>query len=176
MTDLLLTTFNFEITLLRSAEIAAGSNRDAAERDESAARLGDGGFQDCAGLEIAMDVQEYLEGGRNDGVIQRIGRAKYQPIILKRGMFFGDNNEVSRDLWDWMQGVVSGRRPALRYDGLVKVFGRRDENGETPVVATWSFDRGLPIKIAGPQLNAQTGQIAVEELHIAHEGLRLEAA
>jgi len=176
MTDLLMTAFNFEITLLRSAEIAAGSNREAAARDDSAARLGDGGFQDCAGLEIAMDVQEYLEGGRNDGVIQRIGRAKYQPIILKRGMFFGENNEVSRDLWDWMQGVVSGRRPVLRYDGVVRVFGRRDGDGAASAVAVWSFDRGLPIRIAGPQLNAQNGQIAIEELHIAHEGLRLEAA
>ena len=43
------------------------------------------------------------------------------------------------------------------------------------VVARWIFDRGLPIKVAGPTLNAKTGEIAIEELHIAHEGLRLEA-
>ena len=36
-----------------------------------------------------------------------------------------------------------------------------------------AFDRGLPAKISGPQLNAKSGEIAIEELHIAHEGLRL---
>jgi len=36
-----------------------------------------------------MDVQDYLEGGRNDGIIRRAGRAKYTNIVLKRGMFFG---------------------------------------------------------------------------------------
>ena len=41
------------------------------------------------------------------------------------------------------------------------------------VSATWVFDRGLPMKIRGPELNAKTGEVAIEELHIAHEGLRL---
>ena len=31
------------------------------------------------------------------------------------------------------------------------------------------------MKVVGPTLNAKTGDIAVEELHIAHEGLRLGA-
>ena len=41
------------------------------------------------------------------------------------------------------------------------------------IVASWTYERGLPAKISGPQLNAKTGEIAIEELHIAHEGLRL---
>ena len=41
------------------------------------------------------------------------------------------------------------------------------------VVATWQFERGVPAKVRGPELNAKTGEIAIEELHIAHEGLRL---
>jgi len=45
--------------------------------------------------------------------------------------------------------------------------------GESDVVATWVFDRGLPAKVRGPELNGKTGEIAIEELHIAHEGLRL---
>jgi phage tail-like protein len=42
------------------------------------------------------------------------------------------------------------------------------------VAATWTFDRGLPAKIGGPQLNARTGEVAIEELTIVHEGLRLQ--
>ena len=71
-------------------------------------------------------------------------------------------------LWDWLQGVVSGRRPVARYDGAIEVNNR---SGET--VASWIFDRGLPAKIRGPELNAKSGDIAIEEIHIAHEGLRL---
>jgi hypothetical protein len=64
--------------------------------------------------------------------------------------------------------VISGQRPIARFDGLVQVKGVADD-----VVATWVFDRGLPAKIRGPELNGKTGEIAIEELHIAHEGLRL---
>ena len=57
----------------------------------------------------------------------------------------------------------------LRYDGLVEVLGANNED----VVATWQFERGVPARVRGPELNARTGEIAIEELHIAHEGLRL---
>jgi phage tail-like protein len=131
--------------------------------------LGDGAFQECLGLEIEMDVKEYQEGGRNDGIIRQVGRGKYQPIVLKRGMFYG-GGQVNRDLWAWLQDVVSGVRPVARYDGVVEVMSVGDE-----VVARWEFDRGLPARLRGPELNAKTGEIAIEELHIAHEGLRLAA-
>ena len=132
------------------------------------AALADGSFQECSGLEVEMDVQEYLEGGRNDGVIRRVGRAKYQNLVLKRGMFHPESGTVNRDLWEWLQSIVSGERPVPRYDGVVEVLGVGDE-----VVATWVFDRGLPVRLRGPELNARNGEIAIEELHIAHEGLRL---
>jgi len=117
-----------------------------------------------------MDVGEYLEGGRNDGVIKRVGRAKVVPIVLKRGMFFPSGGTVNGDLWYWLQSIVRGLRPVPRYNGIVEVLSG---DASDAVRATWIFERGLPAKIAGPQLNARTGEIAIEELHIAHEGLRL---
>lgn len=153
----LVRTFRFRIALLASD----GGG-------ESAGRLGEGGFQECSGLEIEQDVQEYLEGGRNDAVIRRVGRAKYPNLILKRGMFFGREGALNRDLWQWIQGVVAGVRPVRRYDGLIEVYRKADE-----VIARWEFDRGLPARLKGPELNARTGEVAIEELHIAHEALRL---
>ena len=47
--------------------------------------------------------------------------------------------------------------------------------GDNMIPKGWSFERGLPLKVVGPSLNARTGDIAVEELHIAHEGLRLRS-
>ena len=68
----------------------------------------------------------------------------------------------------WLKIVVAVKRPVTRYDGIIEV---QDRSGAT--VATWVFERGLPAKITGPQLNGKTGDIAIEEIHIAHEGLRL---
>ena len=166
MADTLLRNFRFQVKLRKSAATSSG----APAEDSTDEALGDGAFQECSGLDVTMDVQEYLEGGRNDGVIKRVGRAKYSDIVLKRGMFYGDEGAVNSDLWDWIQGVVSGQRPVARYDGIIEVMSVGDT-----VVASWFFDRGLPAKISGPQLTAKTGDIAIEELHIAHEGLRLVA-
>ena len=98
-------TFNFRITLTRS--------------DGSSPPLGDGGFQECSGLDIEMDVQELQEGGRNDGTVRQVGRGKYTNIVLKRGMLFPDDGEVNKALWNWIQGVLSGVRPVARYDGVI---------------------------------------------------------
>lgn len=166
MADQLLRSFRFQIKLRKSPEVESGSQ--SPDDSPSGAALSDGAFQECSGLEVEMDVQEYQEGGRNDGVIRRVGRGKYSPITLKRGMFFSAGGEVNRDLWGWLQDVVAGQRPVARYDGIIQVMS----SGEN-VVATWVFDRGLPQKVRGPELNAKTGEVAIEELHIAHEGLRL---
>lgn len=132
-------------------------------------QLGDGGFQECSGLQIDMDVHEINEGGRNDGTVRLAGRGKYSNIVLKRGMLYPVGGTAVSELWAWLQGVLSGQRPIVRYDGIIEVF----DNSSNAVVATWLFDRGLPAKVMGPTLNAKSGEIAIEELTIAHEGLRL---
>ena len=169
MAEQLLRAFRFQVQLHRSLMAEAGASAPVGAAAGEA--LGDGAFQEVTGLEVEMDVQEYLEGGRNDGVIRCVGRAKYQNIVLKRGMFYGGPGGVNRDLWQWLQGVVSGRRPVPRYDGIIEVMSVGDN-----IAATWTFDRGLPARIRGPELNAKTGEIAIEELHIAHEGLRLTSS
>jgi len=166
MANEMLRSFRFQIKLRKSPAVESGSQ--ARNDAPGGTPLGDGGFQECSGLEVEMDIQDYMEGGRNDGIIRRAGRAKYSPLILKRGMFFRGGAKVNPELWQWIQGVVAGVRPIARYDGIVQVMDVGDN-----VAATWVFERGLPAKIRGPELNAKTGDIAIEELHIAHEGLRL---
>ncbi len=168
MADQLLRSFRFQIKLRKSVAVESGTQTPS--DSPTGSELGDGAFQECSGLEIEMDVSEYLEGGRNDGVIRSVGRAKYVPIVLKRGMFYPSSGSANRDLWNWLQGIAAGERPVARYDGMIKVMS----SGEN-VSATWVFDRGLPTKIRGPELNAKTGEVAIEELTITHEGLRLVA-
>jgi phage tail-like protein len=158
-----LQSFRFTVTLTTSPGPGAAAGSGGSP-------LGDGAFQECTGLELEADVREYLEGGRNDSVIRRAGRVKLQPIILKRGMFApGAGQPVNSELWAWMQDMVSGKQ-IRRINGTIRVAASR--NNES-AMATWRFDRGLPAKISGPALNAKSGEIAIEELHILHEGLRL---
>lgn len=134
------------------------------------ASLGDGLFSECTGLELEADIKEYLEGGRNDGVVRRVGRVKLVPLVLKRGMFLPSRDGTADSaFWDWLTGMVSGVLPVPRYDGEVEI---QDPSSQR-VVARWTFDRALPSKVTGPALNAKTGEIAIEELHLMHEGLRL---
>ena len=162
--------FNFWVTLRASPQAVAGASGTAgAPAESSGDELGDGGFQECGGLDVEMDVQELQEGGRNDGVIQRVGRGKYSRITLKRGMLFGEDDKVNPALWAWLQGILTGTRPVVRYDGTIQMMSADG----AAVLATWTFDRGLPAKVSGPQLNGKSGDIAIEELQIAHEGIRL---
>lgn len=151
-----------DVTLLRAFRFRVSL------RLSDGSSLGDGGFQKVGGLEVEMDVAEHLEGGRNDGVVRRVGRGKYVPLVLERGMF-ASGGELDRTLWRWLQATIAGERPVRRCDGTVEVLGNTDE-----VVAAWTFERGLPAKLRGPELNAKTGELAIEELTIHHEGLRLE--
>lgn len=150
---LLLQTFNFAVTLTQ----AGGSGS-----------FTDGAFAEVSGLQVEVDVKEFYEGGSNDRVVQRIGRGKYpQKLVLKRGMF-SPGSGVDTDLWQWLQDIIAGVRPIRRYDGTIDVL-----DGARNVVANWGFRRGLPARIVGPTLNAKSGEVALEELHIAHEGLFL---
>jgi|GEM_PF-709646 len=188
----LLSTFNFRVALNKagggggaragislnaSASIGASGASAGASASlslglggaGSAGQLGDGGFQECSGLQIEMDVHEIAEGGRNDGVVRLVGRGKYSNLVLKRGMLYPTGGTAVAELWGWLQGILSGQRPVVRYDGVIEVL----DTASRDVVATWVFDRGLPQRVMGPSLNAKTGEIAIEELTIAHEGLRL---
>ena len=163
MADLFARAFRFRVTLTSSPQATAQGTTAAN------GNLGDGAFAECSGLDLEMDVGEYVEGGRNNGVLQRAGRAKVARIVLRRGMLYPADGQVNTELWQWLQDVLDGVRPIRRYDGTVSVLDTSMEP-----VATWKFTRGLPAKLVGPQLNARTGEVAIEELQIAHEGLRVE--
>jgi hypothetical protein len=74
--------FNFYVTLRQSPQAVSGaSGTDGGPTaDTTGDLLADAGFQECTGLELEMDVQELKEGGRNDGVIQRVGQGKFTRI------------------------------------------------------------------------------------------------
>jgi len=145
--------FNFIIRLVDSSGSPGGTT--TSQQSSPAA-----GFSECSGVEMSLDVEEYKEGGNNSVTLRFPTRVKWTNIRLKRGVALSD------DLWQWHYSFVQGQ--VLRRDGTVTLM---DE--EQNPVKTWSFRRGLPVKWTGPSLNATGNQVAIEELEIAHEGLKL---
>lgn len=120
----------------------------------------DGGFSECSGLEPTLEIEPYQEGGRFGSVRQFPTRVTWAHIRLKRGVTLSD------DLWLWIYGFVEGR--GKRKDGLIIL-----QNEQQQPVKAWQFTKGLPAKWSGPSMNAGQNAVAMEELEIAHEGLKL---
>jgi phage tail-like protein len=145
--------FNFLITLMDSANLLGTALKLISKMPVA-------GFSECSGLEMSLDIEEYKEGGNNGKSLRFPTRVKWANLRLKRGL------AISNDLWLWHYGFVQGS--VKRHDGLITLM-----NEEREPVKAWSFKRGLPVKWAGPALNATQGQVAFEEVEIAHEGLKL---
>ena len=44
----------------------------------------------------------------------------------------------------------------------------------TMAVVRWALRRAMPVKFKAAEFNAKGSEVGIEELHLAHEGLRLE--
>lgn len=142
--------FRFEVKFKR----AGSSPGEAVE-------LCSGAFSDCSGLEATMEPKVIKSGGANYGPAQRVGQVSFATVVLKRGM------TRTRDLWNWFQ-LVSGGSYAYRLSAEIAM---QDAAGKT--VLTWGLDNCLPVKFKAADLNAKGTEVGIEELHLAHEGLRL---
>ena len=120
-----------------------------------------GAFAECTGLEATMEPKVIKAGGVNYGAAQRPGPVSFATVILKRGM------TTTRDAFKWFQ-LVAGGAYAYRLSAEIEM---QDAAGET--VVTWGLDKCMPVKFKASYLNAKGSDIGVEELHLAHEGLRL---
>lgn len=119
-------------------------------------------FAECDGLDMTMEVKTIREGGNNGRQIRLAGPLAYAQLTLKRGM------TASFELWDWFGAVLD--RPSLRADAEVVIFA---PDGVTER-ARFILSRCLPVKLKAPPLNAKDGMVAIEELQIAYESLRLK--
>ena len=117
-----------------------------------------GGFTECTGLQIEVEVQDYVEGGQNGYVHRFPSRAKQSNLTFKRGI-------VDRTLWEWYDDTVQGRI-RLR-DGTITI---RDPSGTT-VLAAWEFRGAFPCRWTGPDLNATQSAVAVESFELCPQRL-----
>lgn len=121
----------------------------------------DAAFAECDGLEVTMDVKTIREGGNNGKQIRLTGPISYSSLTLKRGM------TETFDLWKWVELMQT--HPDTRADAEVVIFSQ-----DKKVQAKFLLSRCVPVKLKAPPLNAKDGGVAIEELQLAYESLKLK--
>jgi len=144
--------FRFQVTLFPTGE-------------EGSTAVCQGRFSEVTGLEMNMSPKTIREGGRNWGEVHLAGPTTFAPIVLKRGV-----TEVN-DLYDWLDVTTRQANYGYRLDGEIAVF---DADGLENPVMTWKLSNVLATKFKGPDLSSTASAVAIEELHLVHEGMVLE--
>jgi phage tail-like protein len=150
--------FNFAISLMDASSGTGGAVTTLAIN--TLTHNIDAGFNECSGLEMTLETEEYMEGGVNETVHKFPTRIKWGKLVLKKGLL------TKTDLWDWIYGFTLGK--VVRKDGVITLL---NEKGLTHTA--WQFMNGLPTKWTGPSLNSQQSAVAFESIEIEHEGLKL---
>ncbi len=124
-----------------------------------------GAFAECTGLEATMEPKAIKAGGANYGAAQRVGPVTFGTVVLKRGL------TTTRHLWNWFSHVSLNGKSAYRLNVDITVYGPLTEKGDPQAVLGLRLLRALPVKLKCADLNARATEVAVEELHLSHEGL-----
>ena len=117
------------------------------------------GFSEVSGLQVEVETEDYREGGVNDCVHKLPKGAKYNNIVLKRGMTDSDV------LWEWHQEVVSGK---IKSKSCTIILLDYEENEKW----RWEFVGAYPVKWTGPDFKADSNTVAIEALEFVHSGLK----
>jgi phage tail-like protein len=153
MADDLLSLFNFEVHLTPS-----GRGGDEAFTSTAA-------FSEITGLELNIEIKELREGGYNQGVRRLVGKTSHPNLVLKRGV------TLDTGFWELVQRCVDGTYPLPYLSGSILQFPP-DQARDELTAARWEFTNGIVTKVKSADPNATNATaVAIEEIHIAHEGL-----
>lgn len=142
-----------------------------------------GAFSDVSGLEATMEHKVVNQGGDNYGSRMLAGRVSFSTVVLKRGI------ARSQSLWRWWAMFAGAdmrddAKPirANRCDVLIGLIAPRgsfsgDEESDTPperrAAIGWKLENAMPVKFRVGDLSSKGSEIAIEELHLVHEGLHM---
>ena len=122
-----------------------------------------GGFSDVSGLGVDVSYSEYRNGNEKFNTVRKVSNThKLDDVTLKRGLV------GSTDLFAWLKTVRDGG-----HDPRSVRITLMDE-ARNPV-AVWTLRNVQPKKYVGSTLSAKGGgEVAMEELHLVHEGIEYE--
>lgn len=118
-------------------------------------------FSECTGLGVSLKYDAIEEGGVNDQQRVILGGPKFTDVVLKRGL--------SDDLafWAWLQSILESKTNQRRNVNIL-LF---NQAGET--MQCWTLIGAVPVGWKAPSLQANGETVAIEELTLAFEGLKV---
>lgn len=119
-------------------------------------------FQEVSGLDTEYDVVEYRSANNPKfTAVNMPGMKKTSDITLKKGMFRDDTA-----LSDYLASVkMNAVAPKTITISLI--------DQENKVLFAWTLKNAFPKKVTGISMNARSGDVAIEEIVLAHEGLTM---
>lgn len=117
-------------------------------------------FSECSGLGVTIKHEPFFEGGVNDQQRIFLGQPQFSDVTLKRG--------ITDDLafWDWIKDVINAT--IKRRNVNILLF---NQAGET--MQCWTLIGAVPVGWKAPALQANGNTVAIEELTLAYEGLKI---
>ncbi|MEQ9405957.1 MAG: phage tail protein [Cyclobacteriaceae bacterium] len=120
----------------------------------------DAGFQEAAGLNAEIEVEEVKCGGENRFKYRLPKQAKYGNLVLKRGLV-----TASSQLAKWCQDTLSSDFSTAIQPKSIMLFLLGADN--KPLM-TWSFINAYPVKWSLSDFKSQENAIAIESLEFAY--------
>ena len=120
------------------------------------------GFAEVSGLDIFVEAVDFREGSSPVDSSRKLpGLMKFNNITLKRAIVAND-----QEFFAWIN--TKRNNVIERRDVVIKLL----DADHAPVV-TWQVHNAFPVRYSGPVLKAGDGGVAMEELELAHDGLRV---
>ncbi len=118
-------------------------------------------FSECSGLGVTIKRDAQREGGVNDQQRILLGQAEFTDVTLKRG--------ITDDLtfWTWLSQTLGTSKKERRNINIL-LF---NQAGET--MQAWTLIGAIPVGWKAPALQANADSVAIEEMTIAYEGLKI---
>ena len=120
-----------------------------------------GGFIRVKGLQREVKHESYREGGVNEYEHKLFTQVSYPIVVLERGL-------ALEDLWKWALAASEGN--IQRKTVWIRL---QDEAGEK--AWAWQLDWAFPVKWSASDLDANSSQVTMESIELAHHGLRKAA-
>ncbi|MBD2296360.1 phage tail protein [Anabaena sphaerica FACHB-251] len=114
-------------------------------------------FSECGGIGVTIKKEVFYEGGVNEQQRVILSQPQFSDVTLKRGI----TDDLS--FWEWISNVKIQRRNVN-----ILLF---NQAGET--MQCWTLVAAVPIGWKAPALQASSTTVAIEELTLAYEGLKI---
>lgn len=130
-----------------------------------------GMFTEASGVKWSMETEPIKEGGLNNHEQNLLGRAKFDPLVLKRGFVAKDNM-----LFGMMKNTFDPNTPIMRKIVHIVCLKRGSNTGVGGLLGTneigrITFYNCFVQEWSGPSFNTKTSDVAVESITFKYDWL-----